>query len=395
MTATMSLPLLKRATEDGVTFVLTPRHAPRSCRRMRRAPRMPLARPGRASSTAFTSTWASASAASAASSPATSRTATRRRSTGGASAKSKAACIRTPQRVVPVDGLQSLPRADVPEGLSRSTRTRRIRRPASCCTAPTPASAASTARGTARTACRSTTPSAASSASATCATAGWRWARRRRACRACPRGAIADRDRQRRRAGARRRRVGAAPATGLPSADRQHLDDAHHAAGESAAERAAASISSHVEPERSALAARRDDGAHAALGRRVRDDLAAAAARRVDAAWRRGADVARASAALALGASTLHLGRPIYAYRALKMWRRSWLSREVLLFGRSPAWPALYAGVALVRLPGQRWRSAALTRAARPRRRHRERVHLSRAVAAGLEHAATRWCSST
>ena len=35
---------------------------------------------------------------------------------------------------------------------------------------------------------------------------------------------------------------------------------------------------------------------------------------------------------LALGASTLHLGRPIYAYRALRMWRRSWLSREVLLF---------------------------------------------------------------
>lgn len=36
---------------------------------------------------------------------------------------------------------------------------------------------------------------------------------------------------------------------------------------------------------------------------------------------------------LALGASTLHLGRPIHAYRALRMWRRSWLSREVLLFG--------------------------------------------------------------
>ena len=33
-----------------------------------------------------------------------------------------------------------------------------------------------------------------------------------------------------------------------------------------------------------------------------------------------------------LAASTLHLGRPIHAYRALKMWRRSWLSREVLLF---------------------------------------------------------------
>ena len=35
---------------------------------------------------------------------------------------------------------------------------------------------------------------------------------------------------------------------------------------------------------------------------------------------------------IALLASTLHLGRPIHAIRALKMWRRSWLSREVLLF---------------------------------------------------------------
>jgi DMSO reductase iron-sulfur subunit len=38
------------------------------------------------------------------------------------------------------------------------------------------------------------------------------------------------------------------------------------------------------------------------------------------------------AAMLALAASTLHLGRPIHAVRALKMWRRSWLSREVLLF---------------------------------------------------------------
>jgi DMSO reductase iron-sulfur subunit len=37
--------------------------------------------------------------------------------------------------------------------------------------------------------------------------------------------------------------------------------------------------------------------------------------------------------ALALNISVLHLGRPAYAWRALKMWRRSWLSREVLLFG--------------------------------------------------------------
>ncbi|WP_372799234.1 DmsC/YnfH family molybdoenzyme membrane anchor subunit, partial [Pontiella sp.] len=31
-----------------------------------------------------------------------------------------------------------------------------------------------------------------------------------------------------------------------------------------------------------------------------------------------------------LGASTLHLGRPVYAGRALKNWKTSWLSREVL-----------------------------------------------------------------
>ena len=42
---------------------------------------------------------------------------------------------------------------------------------------------------------------------------------------------------------------------------------------------------------------------------------------------------------VSLAASTLHLGRPIYAFRALRMWRRSWLSREVLLF-------SLFAGAA-------------------------------------------------
>ena len=52
-----------------------------------------------------------------------------------------------------------------------------------------------------------------------------------------------------------------------------------------------------------------------------------------------GAGMHRVAALLALGvalvalsASTFHLGRPIHAARALKMWRRSWLSREVLLF---------------------------------------------------------------
>jgi formate dehydrogenase iron-sulfur subunit len=44
------------------------------------------------------------------------------------------------------------------------------------------------------------------------------------------------------------------------------------------------------------------------------------------------AGLALAIAVAALLASTSHLGRPIHAARALKMWKRSWLSREVLLF---------------------------------------------------------------
>ena len=44
------------------------------------------------------------------------------------------------------------------------------------------------------------------------------------------------------------------------------------------------------------------------------------------------AGLALAVAIGALLASTFHLGRPIHAARALKMWKRSWLSREVLLF---------------------------------------------------------------
>jgi formate dehydrogenase iron-sulfur subunit len=36
--------------------------------------------------------------------------------------------------------------------------------------------------------------------------------------------------------------------------------------------------------------------------------------------------------AAGLTASLLHLGRPVMAWRAFKMWRRSWLSREVLTF---------------------------------------------------------------
>jgi formate dehydrogenase iron-sulfur subunit len=54
---------------------------------------------------------------------------------------------------------------------------------------------------------------------------------------------------------------------------------------------------------------------------------------RADVGMRRVAVLlALGAALLALSASTFHLGRPIHAARALKMWRRSWLSREVLLF---------------------------------------------------------------
>jgi DMSO reductase iron-sulfur subunit len=42
---------------------------------------------------------------------------------------------------------------------------------------------------------------------------------------------------------------------------------------------------------------------------------------------------AAAAAVAALGASLLHLGRPVHAWKALRNLRRSWLSREVALFG--------------------------------------------------------------
>lgn len=67
--------------------------------------------------------------------------------------------------------------------------------------------------------------------------------------------------------------------------------------------------------------------------------------------------VALVIAFCALAASTLHLGRPIHAIRALKMWRRSWLSREVLLFTLFAAAASidsfcLWRGIAHARIPG-------------------------------------------
>lgn len=59
-------------------------------------------------------------------------------------------------------------------------------------------------------------------------------------------------------------------------------------------------------------------------------------------------------AALALNAATFHLGRPAHAYRALRMWRRSWLSREVLLFAIFSGVAAAYAALLWLGLPGGR-----------------------------------------
>lgn len=46
---------------------------------------------------------------------------------------------------------------------------------------------------------------------------------------------------------------------------------------------------------------------------------------------------------ISLNASTLHLGRPLYAHRAIKNWRTSWLSREVLALGLFSAVAGFYA----------------------------------------------------
>jgi DMSO reductase anchor subunit len=62
--------------------------------------------------------------------------------------------------------------------------------------------------------------------------------------------------------------------------------------------------------------------------------------------------VSSLAGSLALGASTMHLGRPIYAYRALKMWKRSWLSREVLLFSCFSGIAGLYSAWLWFQLPG-------------------------------------------
>ncbi len=57
---------------------------------------------------------------------------------------------------------------------------------------------------------------------------------------------------------------------------------------------------------------------------------------------------------LALGASTMHLGRPLYAFRAVIGLKHSWLSREILAFGAFAGAACLYAGVCWT-LPKSSW----------------------------------------
>lgn len=65
-----------------------------------------------------------------------------------------------------------------------------------------------------------------------------------------------------------------------------------------------------------------------------------------------GALVALGLGFLALGASLAHLGRPLYAYRAVIGIRRSWLSREIVAFAAFAVLATVYAG-ALWAHPGR------------------------------------------
>jgi len=56
-------------------------------------------------------------------------------------------------------------------------------------------------------------------------------------------------------------------------------------------------------------------------------------------------------AAISLGAATLHLGRPAFAWRALKGLRRSWLSREVAMLSVFAGVAGAYAGMLLLDMP--------------------------------------------
>lgn len=66
-------------------------------------------------------------------------------------------------------------------------------------------------------------------------------------------------------------------------------------------------------------------------------------------------------AGVSLAASTIHLGRPVYAWRALRGLRRSWLSREVLSLSLFAAAASVYAGMLFLNLPGAEFAGFATT----------------------------------
>jgi formate dehydrogenase iron-sulfur subunit len=61
--------------------------------------------------------------------------------------------------------------------------------------------------------------------------------------------------------------------------------------------------------------------------------------------------IALALGLIAIGASTMHLGRPLYAWRAFLGLRTSWLSREIIAFGVFAKLAALYAAAAWLAAP--------------------------------------------
>lgn len=61
------------------------------------------------------------------------------------------------------------------------------------------------------------------------------------------------------------------------------------------------------------------------------------------------AGIALALGLLALVASTFHLGRPLYAFRAFIGLRHSWLSREIIAFGVFAKTAVLYSGLVMFR----------------------------------------------
>jgi formate dehydrogenase iron-sulfur subunit len=62
-----------------------------------------------------------------------------------------------------------------------------------------------------------------------------------------------------------------------------------------------------------------------------------------------------ALAGISLGASTLHLGRPIHALRAMRGLRNSWLSREVLALSLFAGAASVFAGLLLLDRPERIW----------------------------------------